>query len=409
MKKRIALAALFFFVAYQVMYVPAAHANIGASASLPYLRVLTKSASPAMIGGGGLGMSLLAPMATAAGICYVLYKSGAIDAVSDWFNQWNASPIKEYTKSGITYQAFWSTEGGNTYCEIKRKSDGVVYTPYQLAGTGTSWSDTWKNNWVLAKLGAGGAYSGETASRPDSNSTFDPSSWATAPPFSFPSSSVYATPNSGITGNESASSPPVWMTDSQANDFIERNGLQEVADDGTVPNPSDNATLDAKTLVPYLNQIQTNTANLSKGMDCAVVQLNAAREVLASSDRFLDNISNQIKQDAINDQARADNLVNTLTHAEATVATQSVRMQSLRDAAATKFPFSVFSAYDDPSGVGITSPVLGMPDIILPNGDHVTTSFPISIDPLFELARDLFKWLILAGTAILIIRRAITI
>lgn len=331
---------LFFFLVFQVVYVPRAYATMGASASGPLLRLVVNNTAPAVVTTAAPGLSLVMPLLTVAGTAYFLYKSGAIDAIKAWWNSWPSASIKEYTKSGVTYQAIWSTSNGNTYCEIKQKSNGAIFAPYQLAGTGTSWSDTWKNNWVLAKLGAGGAYSGEVPGRPDPGATFDLSSWPNAPSIAFPSNSIYATPNSAISGNDKTASTPMWMTDQQADDFIERNGLQQVQDDGTIDNPSDNVSVDTKSMIPYLNQIQTNTSkipHMSEGIDCVAITLNNARAAIEQSNRFLDNISAQV-----DDLTAYSTIMNSQN---------MTRWDELREKAKTRIPFTLIPI----TGVAVTT------------------------------------------------------
>lgn len=307
---RRAAAVLMIVAALMNVAIETSEASMSPSASYPVVRMAIRHVAPSLLMGPGAGFSLVLRVASAVGVGYLVANSGALSAIKAWWDGWNPLAYTSVTgANGIEYRGYWSAEDEPTqhlYCEIRNASTGAVVVAKQMANTSLSVTDTWKINWVKSKIqglaGVAPMSAGAMVSeKPSSSSPTDIYGRNTPTAPSLPSGSVKLSPGFNPTGSENATVE--WMTDSQANDFVKNNLLEDAKDDGTpVDNPVDNASADARSMIPYLSNIQRNTETLpalKASTDCTVYQLEQARAVLNSTNQFMDNIAKQTAKDSI--------------------------------------------------------------------------------------------------------------
>lgn len=443
-RKKIAIFLVLLMVLFSAVEVPVANATIiqGYVANLAF-----RSVAPSVITTLGSGSALIigSTAIIGGGLIYIAIKSGGVTALKNWWNS-NIAPS-------------WKSDGTDNF--YNRSTDH-----FHIVGSGTSWtlhqgSGTYGNSdWAgyycthQTQITSGFTsyaqawnmvMSGQpTPSNPAPAVPTDYSAQLANSQPAFPAGTVYGTPGAAaaLTNSSPATSVQI-VTDAVADTLIKSLPMTEINSDSSQAPPvagpvTDNAVTkgdaeqvgllqsmlnylmhlfgiktavesvatNTNTISNKLDNVTTTLPGMKSSIDCSTSQLIAAREAVESSNRFLDNIAHQLANPA---SSGADNIIQTITQPVTQTSVLSNRMTQLKTLAATKFPFSIVSSYTEPSSVNITSPDIGMPDIILPNGDHVTTSFPISLDPAFQMFRNLLSWLFIAGTAAMIIRRGLSI
>lgn len=397
-------------------------------------RLAFRAMAPSVIAALGSGTALVIGAVVAGGIGYLIYKSGAVDALQSWLSSGNPQyPIPPVGTPYITpvfpngysvkivahdpalnpqsYAIYWSNNGGSVW--------------HFYSGT-TNYQDC--INYIISTSGGVGI------SLPSVPQDYVQNMVSSQP--SFPSGSMFGTPGvaAAIVGGAAIVSA-VTVSDSDADKFIAGSGASAVASDGTQaanpnnPSPTDN-TLTAgdssiigllSSMVNYVSNlvgIKTSVDSVKTGIDNAVIGISQQTAVLDNVGTGINSMKNTMDNVgvAINNQTAVledvktgvNQLDNTLTQPIATPSTISARITALRDIASTKFPFSLASSISVSAVTGSSSYVFTS----LP----LTPSISIPIDPFagplhdfFIWVRGILVWLMWAGTIFAILHKGMAL
>lgn len=417
-------------------------------------RVAFRAFAPSTVAALGSGTALVVGAVVAGGIGYLIYKSGAVTALKTWLNS-SLDPQYYPPPPWGTYNT-WSAATGPW--QFRTTQNGPSCTYFQVnSNTEYGWPSGTQGQWmVYSSCASAGDISSFVASHggsaipppPTVPTDYDSSMGSTGPNFS--SSQIYGSPGvaASIVGGAAIVSA-VTMPDGDADRMISGLGANEITDSGTqngVPSSNDNTvtTGDAAT-IGLLQQIMNYVSNfvgikssidaVKTANDCVASATSALSSTVASQSGKLDNIATiglsqsskldniavidtaiSLKMDnvvtSINAQTQAienvetkiEHLDNTITSSVATSGTVQTRIQSLRDAAATKFPFSLASSLSVAAISGQSTYDFGS----LP----LTPSISITINPmagpladLFVWIRQMLVWLFWVGTLFAILKR----
>jgi hypothetical protein len=408
--KLITVIVLGFFLSFTVFTVPAAHATV---AQATFGRLAFRAFAPSLITAASSPAALFIGAVGAAGLAYYLvYKTSAVDTLKSWWsspfgpgNKWPAHGDYTYGTGGRSVK--WTYPAGPGVGP-DNPAFTVTLELYIGGAYQTGWSG-YRNNYPsynsLMTSAWANANSLAAATNPvptDVTAPVTPTDYNNKLSFSppvFPANSIYGTPGSlaNLTGNENIITATP-MTSSDADSTIKQLGMTPIdTTNSTQANPTtgtDNAGTNTGLELAKLNDIY-----MMEGRQ--LVELQAINVNTKTGDN-----ASTFPQSA---QRALDCTVTALTTSTATSSSLSVRIAAVKALAITKFPFSLFASYDKPDGITFQSSEISMPDIVLPNGAHVKTSFPIDINPLVDKCRSLMSWVIIAATAAMIIRRGLSI
>jgi len=386
-------------------------------------RILFRSISPATVMGLGSNMSLVLGIPVAAGIGYLVYKSGAIDTIKSWFQS--------------TQQTEPTYVQGGTYYGVTGRSIVPVVPPcgsssfrLMLNGVqemvGCDWAQQDLSNWLWP--------GGYTPPSPPSVPTDYSADLSTSQP-NFSSTAVYGSP--GVAGAINSSSVAVsvaTMTDSEADSFIAglggvgATGISDTGVQQGIPETNDNTVTSGDlaqvgllqqilNFVSNLVGIKNSTETISRTLDNSLAVQQTMVDKLDNVGVFpvpaqnaLDNIVVGVNnQTAILEDVKigVESLDNTVTQVNATPISIQTRIDALRDIAVTKFPFSIAFTL----GVSSISGQSTYEFASLP----LTPTLSIPINPmagplstLFGWIRQMIVWLFWVGTLLAILRKGMS-
>jgi len=382
-------------------------------------RIAMRAFSPNMIATLGSGQALVVGAVVAAGVGYLIYKSGAVQALDTWITNYyqpthvtDGTVYQEDNPPGVCkwkYNAhhvkiFWSVHYQQWVVWYMNANDQMM-TSDSNAGT------TYEQAYNKATNGCG-YYSPPAI--PDTPQDLGGPLATTQPNFS--ADQIYGSPGvaaaiSGAAGIVSA----VTMSDSDADKLINGIGAQSISDAGEQagsPAVTDNTVTagDAESIgllqrilnyVSNLTGIKTDTTAMRTSLDNVGV---ATQGVSTKMDNVIQGINTQTQ--ALEDVGeKVEHLDNTISAApDATVSSVQTRIDALKDLAATKFPFSLISGIS----VNEISGTSNYEFTALP----LTPSISIPIAPmagplstLFDWIRQLLVWFFWAGTLFAILKK----
>ncbi|MBE3144818.1 MAG: hypothetical protein IMZ61_13000 [Planctomycetes bacterium] len=452
MKKHLALKACVLLVVmffHSFVLVPKAHATGWQGIAG---RIAFRGVAPSVIALLGSGTALVIGAVVAGGIGYLVYKSGAVTALKNWLTpQLSGTAPDPATIAVGGYVYFYIYSGGEIQCRVHKYSDSSWAMQGFVSGNWTN--ETFRSSMSAAIQAAHDAW--ESAGHSPHN--FSPGTAAPTVPTdyvvplavtqpSFPSDSVFGSPGvaAALAGGAAIVSA-VPMSDSDADKFvaglggsagavIDANGVQA----GNPPTTDNTVTAGDTATLGILHQIWFAVSNIL-GLKTAVEGQKAVLDntlIVAQSQALkLDNVVaisqsqagklDNIVSVGIQQKAALDNIVsmtqaqttaiesietkvehldNTIANSTSTASTVATRIEALKTAASTKFPFSLASSLSVATVSGTASYEFGS----LP----LTPSISISIAPmagplhaLFDWIRQLLVWFFWAGTLLVILRK----
>lgn len=401
MKKHLALKACVLLVVmffHSFVLVPKSYATTweGVAGRLAF-----RALSPAAISGLTAGSGIIVGVALGVGIGYIAYKSGAITALKNWWNSNIATaPLSQGQVISWTY---------NGVAQRIESPDGIHYNYYRNG------SLIWAYTNYAQLISDIGSFYGQGSKPPNQTienftDTMDYGSQLFSSQPSFPANTVYATPRTAPAVSGSAPIVSVQTaTDGDIDKFIAGSGATPVASDGTqVGNPptTDNTVTAGDTasigllqeIINYVSNlvgIKDNAQSIRQTLDNSLVvqqQMSAKLDNVGSfppaAQSALDNIS--LNTSVI--PAKLDNVLtgvqsvdNAIRTSAATSTSIQTRIDALKTAASTKFPFSLASSLSVSEISGSSSYEFAP----LP----LTPSISVTINPMAGPLHDLFVWI----------------
>ena len=404
-------------------------------------RVAFRSISPAAIMALGSNTALVLGVPLAVGVGYLVYKSDAITALKNWWNS-TIDPINNPTEQ----QSFHISGQPTSHFHINKKSfSPLLYSAYAASGAtcnGGFYDSMGRQLCNQMTIWWGGTYSTSgaalTALNADDGSNVPPrtptdyaAQLASSQPDFNGSAAVYGSPGvAAALANGAVAVSTATMSDTEADNFIAGLGATPISDSGaqTLPagvTPNDNTItsgdsasigllqqilnyvsnlLGIKTAVEAQRVSMDNVAGMTQAMKLSTDNVAAGTSVVATKlDNVVSGINSQT-QALEGIETKVEHLDNTVTTSAATSGTVQTRIQSLRDLAATKFPFSLVTSIS-------VSDVNGQSEY---NFDPLplTPSISVQIDPmggplgdLFIWVRQLLVWFLWAGTLFAMLKK----
>lgn len=413
-KAFILLVVIFF---HSFVLVPQAHATGWQGVAG---RIAFRGIAPSAIAALGSGTGLIIGAVVAGGIGYLIYKSGAVTALKNWLNATVANPIVEPPAGTGNYCQ--TTNIAGTSKRRATKSGGGSWN-LSSGPTGVEVNNGGVSTWAEAAawLSWTGAGSYQMITPPSTPQDYSTLLAATQP--SFPSNSLFGSPMvaAAIAGGAAIVSA-ITMSDGDIDKFIAGSGSTVIDSDGVQagnpPSTTDNTVTAGDTasigllqqIVNYISNlvgIKTDTAGIKTGIDNVVSGISTMSGKLDNVGVFpqsglttLDNIA--VNTGAI--PAKLDNVIEIIGTVAATSSSVASRIDSLKMAASTKFPFSLAGSLSVATVSGVSTYVFAS----LP----LTTSISIPIEPmlgplhdLFDWIRQLLVWFFWAGTLLAILRK----
>jgi hypothetical protein len=461
-RRNMSMVMLVVIMFHSFVLVPKAHATSWEWAAA---RQVFKVVSPAAVAAAGTGSALLLAIAFGAGIDYVIFKSGAITALKNWWNDnmQYPSPISTAT---VNTQYAYTAENGNVYWIAAKPYGGTgtwhgyignsegdygthrigwaagpVYLDWggtgmsnnayggSIPASGIQWAIMGATIWVNNNIGNGsGTPHWGTTTSPSSSPVDIGATGGTSP--TFPAGSVIASPGAAAriaSGVRDYGVEVSWLTDAQAGAILDAFNGKTIASDGsevasTVPEPTDNTMTagDSQSIgllqgiykyVASLLGIKSDTGRMANTLDntLTAIQTMSGKLDNVGGGSFPQAAQNALDNIGVNTQAiasKADNiatLVQGLSETTGTAANIKSRMSSLRDIAATKFPFSIGAALiiTNPSGGHMNLGTFHLGPVAV---DIAPLGVPL-VGTLLTTARMIFALFLYAGTLFAIIRR----
>ena len=424
MKASILLVVMFF---HSFVLVPKSYATVWEGV---VGRIAFRALAPSVIMGMSGGMGILAGVVIGGGIGYLLIKSGAISGLKTWIDNKTVLPFTILTGNGQQSASSIHPEDGSKVWNQQRvrtviaRPNGIFEKYYSTNGGGT-----WQP--VAPNTDLAGATSWMSWSDIGSyqvgfpNDPMDYGTWLASSQPVLPSNTVYATPGTAaaLVGGAAIVSA-VQMSDADLDKFVVGLGATPVASDGTQagnpPATTDNTVTAGDTAsIGLLQQIVNWTSNLlgiKASTDAMKTTLDNSLIIQQQISAKLDNVGGstfpEAAQSALDNiaagtnaiPAKLDNVVQSISTATATGSTVQTRIDALKTAASTKFPFSLASSLSV-SGVSGASTYEFDP---LP----LTPTISVQIDPmsgplgsLFVWIRQMLVWFFWLGTLFAILKR----
>lgn len=405
-------------------------------------RIAFRAVSPSTIMAMNSATAIVAPIFIAGMVGYVVYKSDAITALKNW---WNSSPGADQYPVPATEFAT-PTRGAGTTASVEYMSGAWRVRTWTAAHANSgNYADWWtslagygcapysgnssSNAWLCVQAMAGGSGVVTHPSPPVTPTDYS-TDLSTSQP-SFPSQSVYASPGmvANMTGAEAAG-VATQMSDADAQAFANAAGLTAVDTAGQTQDgfhdatPADNGATGSfpAAAMALLDAIRANTGSSAQTLEQIRQQgLENTATFPVAAQNALDNIavgtlgvSNKLdnvigginaQTTAIEDiSTKVEHLDNTITQSTATSSTVQSRIDALKTAASTKFPFSLASSLT-------VAPISGTSTYEF-TSLPLTSAISIPIQPmmgplhtLFDWIRQLLVWFFWAGTLFAILRK----
>jgi len=451
--KAIFLLIVMFF--HSFVLVPKAHATAFEST---IARIGFRAIAPSAIAAMGAGSGAIIGVALGAGVGYIILKSGAITALKNWWNSNMSYPapsgvngteyatitgtypsVKFMTYSNLNSGKYWGY--GYYYTGSGYGQQSVIYGCVAAGCTGHADAISAKAHaYILLKQhGIGTNFNGNgtwshwntTEYVPTIPGDFGTQLDTFGPPV-FSDGTVKASPGAmaALSGGASIISVQTNVSDPDLDMFIAGSGSTAVDTDagtqaGTPPSTTDNTVTAGDTasigilqqisnFVSNLLGIKTSTEAIKTALDNSLIiqsQMSAKLDNVGSfpqsAQNALDNIAvgTQIMVSEIDQIGnKVEHMDNTLIQANATLGSVQTRIESLKIAASTKFPFSLVSSIGLSAVSGTSTYVFA--DLPL------TSSISIPISPmsgplatLFAWIRQLLVWFFWVGTLLAILRK----
>jgi len=430
--KVITVFTLIAFLTFSLVTVPRAEASVmqGTLGRLAF-----RAASPAFWSAVASGSSVVLAVGFGIGVDYVVFKSGAITALKNW---WAAGPggyayslqgsnvLNWYNSSGVPtgsqQTGGFSVAFRNSSADPSTNPSGWYANYYNSSGQYITYygPNTYAYLYNFLFGHAPGSY--DMATYQD---TMDYGTQLASSQPSFPANTVYASPGAvnRLAGGAQVTKTAT-MSDADADKFI--SGLGGTAIDtaagtqaGALPTSNDNTVTagDSASIglldriaafVSNLVGINTATEAMRQTLDNSLVvqqqmsaKLDNASAFPPAAQTALDNIAAGTQTVA----GKMDNVaqgIQSLSESQATVQTLSSRLAAVRDLAASRFPFSIGAALvvTPPAGGNYDLGTLHLPGMEIP-----IRPFESVLGTTFQWMRTLIQALFWASTLFMIVRR----
>jgi len=409
MYKRVVLKAMVLLVVmmfHSFVLVPKSHATAFEGT---LARVAFRSVAPSIIAGLGSGTALVLGIPIAIGTAYLIYKSGAVTALKNWWNSTIApySPNPDGSdwlhKAGINGHLHVYYASGSWGWATKTGDTCTGWNPATRVCSGAVLGSAWPYGSAASAYSASG-YGTAPQDQPPVVPTDYATDLASSQPDFNSSIAVYGSPGAAATvGNGAVASSYTTMSDADADALIAALGATGISDtgaqSGSPASPTDNTVSlgEAETvgllqsIMNYvsnlvgiktgIDQIKTSTDQVKTATDCVASGMQSVNTNIQNMTGKMDNVVtginsqnaslDNIAQGIQSEITKLDNVAAEVHNISQTVATEqtiTTRMTNLKNLCLTKFPFSFMAGIANvnvPQG-GTTI----IPDIILPTGEH---------------------------------------
>lgn len=418
---------LCFFVVFSCYTLPKAHASFTGTAAHVIRAGSRGLAATAMntLAQGGKAAIFGWRLASIPGIIYLLYESGALGAIYSWWAGPGTQPPPTQTSSGnLGPSGTWAINylgqlpGPQYQLEFKYNLTGSP--PNQNFASGYFTPDQYSSTWAAfqAMLASNGRTITSGAPTIPTTPTDPGSNLAGAAP-TFPADSVWGTPGA-IDYLPTISGSPgelvgvnTDLTDAQAAELEEKLGLTPINVAAGTQSAPDNVTGDTAVLQQRLNEqlgallegnkkltsidgkVATSANQLTEigKLDNIVTALGLNTQAANAVNSKMDNVVSAINLQTQAVQAQAGDLDNVaiavqgLSQAAATEGSVQTRINDLKTLAATKFPFSLASAFT------VTVPEGGSHSLGSWKLNDSEESTRVTIDPMAGTLGSTFIWI----------------